>query len=336
MIRNVTSSLLLPLLCASCVDFRGPTLSEGAEKFVPAEAFSKSIGEGNQKKFSVFRAARAHDEKMAAHGSDQAVAGVIPASQQEEQFSGDDRWLKQGFRLKHTVNVPSPTYVHDGGGVDANGMDPAAALPPHPPQLPPGSASPYARGQMAVNPSLWPDENRGAFLFRDFRAFEAMDIISVLINERSEGIKRADTEAKAKFSLVAALTNFFGFETAWKSNNEGFDPTAVVSATTEQNFRGQGLTSRLGQLRAQVSAVIMEVLPNGLMRIEGSKIVAVNAEEEVMVISGLVRQRDITALNQVDSNAVANMRIDFYGRGSLGEVQSEGWLGRLFRRFYPF
>ena len=80
----------------------------------------------------------------------------------------------------------------------------------------------------------------------------------------------------------------------------------------------------------------MEVLPNGLLRIEGSKIISVNSEEEIMVISGLVRQRDVLATNEVASSRIANMRIDFYGQGVVADKQSPGWGARIFDTIWPF
>ena len=82
--------------------------------------------------------------------------------------------------------------------------------------------------------------------------------------------------------------------------------------------------------------MVAEVLPSGILRIEGQKIISVNSEEQVMVISGLVRPRDINSANEVDSSKIANMRIDYYGKGIVGEAQVGGWLGRLMRLIWPF
>ena len=72
------------------------------------------------------------------------------------------------------------------------------------------------------------------------------------------------------------------------------------------------------------------------MRSEGTKIVYVGSAEEVMVLSGLARTRDVTSENQVDSNRIANMRIDFYGRGVLADQQSPGWGARIIDKIWPF
>jgi flagellar L-ring protein precursor FlgH len=82
--------------------------------------------------------------------------------------------------------------------------------------------------------------------------------------------------------------------------------------------------------------VVAEVLPSGLLRIEGEKIIAVNNEEQIMVISGLVRQRDISSDNEVNASKIAQIRIDYYGNGTVGEAQYGGWLARALRIVWPF
>ena len=216
----------------------------------------------------------------------------------------------------------------------ANNQVPPQYLPAPPP---PGSFAPYYTGQMRSNPSLWPDEAQGSMLFRDHRAFQAMDVVTIVVNENTTGKKKAETGSESKYGLTAGIANFFGIETKkWKANNTGLDPEALIGAETETNFDGKGETTRTGTLRGQISAVIMETLPNGLLRIEGTKIVSINAEEEVMVVSGLVRPIDVSADNQVDSRRIANMRIDFYGQGVLGENQAPGWGARFFNWVWPF
>jgi len=190
---------------------------------------------------------------------------------------------------------------------------------------------------MKSNPSLWPDQVLGQFVFTDHRAYNPMDIVTVVINDNTIGQKRGDTQTNSQYDLLAGITNFFGIETTkWESNNEGLDSSALIKANTENQYRGTANIQRQGMLQAQLSAVILELLPNGVLRLEGSKIVSINSEEEIMVISGLIRQRDISADNKVDSNRLANMRIDFYGHGNLSEVQNAGWGAKLISLFWPF
>jgi len=324
--------IILPLL-AGCLTPDPYT----SGRLIPAEEFAHSVHDGSAKDFSIFRAADQQQQKAAL---ERASLSSDPAA--ASQFQGDPKYLQAGFSLKKSIAAP-PTqdFVKDGdvAGGDTMPKETYRQLP-RPPQLaplPPGSSAPYAMGQMTHNPSLWPDETQGANLFSDFRAFQAMDVITVIVNESSTGSKKTKSNSEGKFNLLAGISSLLGIETkSWTSNNEGLDPEALIQAKTESKFEGKGEMKREGALKAQISAVIMELLPNGLMRIEGSKIVSVDDEEEVMVLSGLVRSRDVTATNQVDSNRIANMRVDFYGRGVLAEQQAPGWGMRIFNAVWPF
>lgn len=340
----------------------------------PAEEFTKAYKNGTVQEYSYHRAAQAHSKgrgvplddprivgdlpqghaQPAAYGTTQApLGGALPPSAHpaaRAQFQGDPKLLNQGFELKKSFGPPpAPQQFHEGGaahpGSRANlGQFPvpptAAAAVPYagmPPALPPGSSAPYYNGQMTANPSLWPDEAQGAFLFNDYRASQAMDIITIVIDENNRGTKKAETETESEFDLIAGITEFFGIETTkWLANNTSLDPTQLINASTNTEYSGEGETEREGRLTGKISAVIMEKLPNGLLRVEGTKIISLNEEEEVLVISGLVRQRDISAVNEVQSSRVANVRIDFYGRGVIGEQQKPGWASRIFELVWPF
>jgi flagellar L-ring protein precursor FlgH len=198
-------------------------------------------------------------------------------------------------------------------------------------------ADPLADSRRAKNPSLWTDDSDTFGMFRDLRAYQPMDVVTVLIRENNFGKKKADTKTDSKFSISAGIAALFGLEKKVESvMPSDFNANSMVDATTNSKLDAKGETKREGSLTGTISAVIMEVLPNGLMRIEGSKIISMNAEEEIMVISGLVRQRDINSENSIDSSRIANMRIDFYGKGTLGEIQEPGWLYGFLKKIMPF
>lgn len=195
---------------------------------------------------------------------------------------------------------------------------------------------PLQLGDPGVTSSLWRASKRGNNLFQDDRAWQPYDLITVVVSEQAEGIKQADTEVKTTSSVLAAINNFLGYETELSESNSNIDIGNLINATTATNYKGEGDTIRRGSLTARLSAMVVEVLPGGILRIEGEKIISVNNEEEVMVISGLVRPRDINSLNEVNSSKVAQLRVDFYGEGTVSSAQRGGWLGNLIRSFWPF
>jgi len=203
-------------------------------------------------------------------------------------------------------------------------------------QLPQPYRGPLEMGDPGVTASLWRESQSGNEPFRDFRAWQAMDLLTIVVNEQSLGQQLANTEIKSKSEYLAAIENFFGLEKQTQTWSQPPDLTSLIQAQTRNDFRGEGRTLRQAQLTARISAVVAEVLPSGLLRIEGEKIIAVNNEEQVMVISGLVRQRDINSNNEVNASQIAQIRIDYYGKGTVGEAQYGGWLSRLLRILWPF
>lgn len=198
---------------------------------------------------------------------------------------------------------------------------------------------PLSLGDPGLGSSLWQEGRRGNELYRDFRAWQPMDLITIAIDENSQGIKQANTIVREESTLLAGITKLLGFETDVVEKNPNIsagDLPALLNAETTNEFRGIGDTQRRSSLTANISAMVAEVLPSGVLRIEGEKIIKVNAEEQIIVISGLVRPRDIDSRNTVNSANVAQLRIDYFGKGMLGDAQSGGWLSSLVSKIWPF
>lgn len=194
---------------------------------------------------------------------------------------------------------------------------------------------PLGLGNPGIDASLWRDD-AGSDFYRDYRAWKPMDLITILVTESSEGKNEANTETKSKSTLTAAISNLLGLENTslFKAPGPQFDPG--VKADSQNDYKGQGKTDRKDTLKGTISAMVEEVLPSGILRVEGKKIITVNSEEHTMVISGLVRPRDINSENQVDSSKIADLRVDYFGAGTVSEKQNGGWLGRIVSKVWPF
>ena len=195
---------------------------------------------------------------------------------------------------------------------------------------------PLQMGDPGVTASLWRESGPNTDIFRDHRAYRPMDLITIVVTESSQGTNQAETESERTSSILAGITNLFNYELDAVAKNPGLNPSSLVNADYSTTFEGTGETTRSGSLSGKISAMIVEVLPSGVMRLEGEKIVSVNSEEQVMVISGLIRPRDVNSRNEVDSSKIANLRVDYYGNGVVGDVQYVGWLGRLLTKIWPF
>jgi flagellar L-ring protein precursor FlgH len=206
------------------------------------------------------------------------------------------------------------------------------ALPPLPPPMvalpPPPPASPG---------SLWRAERADNYLFVDVRAHFPGDLLTVIVSETAKGNSNGKTDASADSSIAASVQEFFGVPASLvKFLPGGFNPEQVVEAQTKRSSKGDAETTRQGSLAASITVRVVDVEPNGNLRIQGDKEVSVNGEHEHIVLLGIVRPEDIAPDNSVPSTRLADARIQYYGRGTVGDKQGVPLVHRAFDWIWPF
>jgi flagellar L-ring protein precursor FlgH len=188
--------------------------------------------------------------------------------------------------------------------------------------------------ERVTNPGSLYSEASSSYLFDDNRARKVGDIILVKIVETSKAKHKADTKADRESTNNIGVTAAFGKNSLTSLIPVGPNPVVQTSTRTEHEATGE--TKRENYISATMGARVVQVLPNGVMQVQGAREIKVNDETQYMVVSGLVRQRDIDQDNAVLSTQMADSRIDYYGRGVLADKQKGGWLTRLLDMVWPF
>jgi flagellar L-ring protein precursor FlgH len=169
--------------------------------------------------------------------------------------------------------------------------------------------------------SLW--NQNSTSLVRDVRAHRVGDTLTILVQENATATSTAATKTSRSDSA-----NFGGFTGTLEAL---FRPLLKpTGASASLSTDGQGQTNRSGTLTTKLTAIVKEVLPNGNLLIEGTRIVGVNAEKQKVVIRGVVRPQDIGPGNTVSSVAIADATIQFDGKGPVGDKQRKGILSTIF------
>lgn len=206
--------------------------------------------------------------------------------------------------------------------VDLSDVEPVAPIINEP--MPPQTAG-----------SLWTESRGGMFV--DMKGRTVGDIITVVIVENASASKEATTETDRKSTMSTGITNVFGLEKYISQlGNSAIDPTALINASTTNDFEGGGKTERKENLAATLTTQVVEVLPNGNLKIEGNKTVTVNNEMQIVKLSGMVRSADVSPRNIVDSKNILNARIAYIGEGVISDKQQQGWLVRGLDAVWPF
>lgn len=164
----------------------------------------------------------------------------------------------------------------------------------------------------------------GNNLYTDKKGKKAGDVVTILIMEAAKAGSDTRTETEKKNNLN------IGQEKSTGSKLFGWLPSFGVSGNANISYDGKGATARNGELKATVTARITDVLDNGNLLIEGSKVVAINDEEEILEVSGTIRADDINPDNTVYSYKIAEAVIRYSGSGSNADAAKPGLLTRFF------
>lgn len=183
--------------------------------------------------------------------------------------------------------------------------------------------------------SLWPGEQHS--LYADHKARTTGDIVTVTISEKASASKEASTDSDRSSSISASIPNFLGLEASdMMAQNPNIDLASLIKAEFANSFQGAGKTVRKEDLVASLTTQVIEVYPNGNLKIRGGKEVRVNNETQVIYLTGIVRPVDIMANNTIDSKHVLNARISYTGKGAISDKQSPGWGTRIIDNIWPF
>jgi len=187
--------------------------------------------------------------------------------------------------------------------------------------------------------SLWPGETLENLLFADTKAHQVGDIVTIQLEEDFRSSNSATTGVSKDSAIDLGIGTVLGVPNDLGMSNflgfgNSFDPS--VRAESSRSTNGTGTTTRGGSMTGTLAAVIEAKLPNGVFRIKGQRTVIVNNEDQMMVITGLIRRVDIGFDNTISSQQIANANIVYTGEGIISDEQNVGWLMRFFAWVWPF
>jgi flagellar L-ring protein precursor FlgH len=162
------------------------------------------------------------------------------------------------------------------------------------------------------------------------RAHFLGDLPTVVIRRTRQG--RKDASTTREHVDLCERRQFFGIRR--RNSPKGFNRD-IVTAETRGRATGGGRICR-GSLTASITVRVDAVDSTGNLYVRGDKVVSVNREQEHILLTGLVRPEDIASDNSVLSSRLADARIDYYGRGVVGDKQNVPLVHRLFDWLWPF
>lgn len=168
--------------------------------------------------------------------------------------------------------------------------------------------------------SLWSGGQTS--LLGDRRAMKRGDIMTIVVEIDEEAQISNSTSRSRSGSESLEIPQLFGIP---QRINQGITDGAsldnAVSIGSSSDSSGDGSVRRSESLTLRVAATVVDVLPNGVLAIEGTQEVRVNFEMRELLVSGYVRPEDISRQNEITYDKIASARISYGGRGQISDMQ---------------
>lgn len=168
--------------------------------------------------------------------------------------------------------------------------------------------------------SLW--SGGQASLLGDRRARKRGDILTVVIEIDDQAQISNSSQRSRSGSESLGIPGLFGIPQRINQGiTDGASLDEAVSIDSSSSSSGDGSVQRSESLTLRVAATVIDVLPNGILSLEGAQEVRVNFELRELFISGFVRPEDISRQNEITYDKIAQARISYGGRGHISDMQ---------------
>ncbi len=183
--------------------------------------------------------------------------------------------------------------------------------------------------------SLWRNGSRA--FFKDQRAAQVGDIVTVLVNATDAADVEDATAAGRTGSETMGVPNLLGLESNLpRLLGKAVAANSLVNASSNNTNQGTGTIKRNETVTLRLAGVVTQVLPNGNLVVVARQEMRVNSELRELLVSGVIRPQDIASDNTVPHDRMAEARISYGGRGQLTDLQTPRYGQQALDVLLPF
>ena len=169
--------------------------------------------------------------------------------------------------------------------------------------------------------------------------FKKHDHLQIVVSERSHALSTTELQTDRRSRWETDLNNWIKFDGKGKglptldaaglTNNPGIDLDA--------RFRhdNKGRTGREFDLTFTIMSEVIDIRPNGTLVVQAIKRRKVNADSEVIRLTGEVAPQSVAG-DKVRSDMLVNLSITYEGEGSVSDPATPGILGTILGKLWPF
>lgn len=170
------------------------------------------------------------------------------------------------------------------------------------------------------------------------REFEANDLVTIIVSERSQFDREQSLDTEKKYDLDMGVQEFIDLVSLLELQVEASsdDRLPAIAVSSRQKFEGDGEYSKEDRLTDRIQAKVLEVKPNGTLVLEARRMVRTDEEETIVTLSGLCRTEDVTVANTIQSNQLYDLSLDVQNSGEMDRSSRKGIIPRVLETLFNF
>ena len=175
-------------------------------------------------------------------------------------------------------------------------------------------------------------QDKGSLFAMEARAHRIGDILTVSFTESFQATKSQNAAS------TRSSENSLTLPTVMQKLpviGKGIPEAAELASSGESKFSGSGSSNQSNSLTGLISVHVVRVFSNGNLEILGQKKLTLNNGDEYIRVSGIVRPRDISSDNIVQSDRIANADINYIGAGDTARSGKKGWYTKMLETITP-
>lgn len=157
-------------------------------------------------------------------------------------------------------------------------------------------------------------------MFGDFRAHAVGDVLTIVITENVSADKKNAASDDNSGAMNASVDKLFGVTTT----------NLQVSETAQMKSAGKATGSASSNFTGTIAVTVLEVMPNGNLKVSGEKQIGLDKGTEFIRLSGMVMPSSIAVGNIVPSTKLADSRVEYRTNSQFDAAEILKWFSRLF------
>jgi len=183
--------------------------------------------------------------------------------------------------------------------------------------------------------SLWSSSPKS--LFGDRRASQTGDIVTVVVEIDDEAEMQNTVTQNRQTDQDFSVGAFFGLPEKLNGilpNGASLSPAVDMTRGTTSN--GNGSVKREEKITLRLAAQVTGIMPNGYLAVAGTQEIMVNNEARYLKVTGLIRTEDISRMNTITYDKMANARVFYGGQGNITDTVRPQRGAKIINKILPF